>query len=185
MYSSNPSSTEQYSHAPPPFAQATVTGVPMNSTSQYHENSQPASFQAPVPWSSGLYDCCHDVSNCCLTCWCPCITFGRIADIVDKGSKTTGFSEVVYALIANLIGCGCLYSYPYRTKIRQQYMLEEKPCGDCLVHFCCEPCALCQEYRELEARGFDMTIGWKGNVEKRTGGVMATTAPVFQGSMNR
>ena len=137
-----------------------------------------------------MLQCCSVFFTGCLTCWCPCITFGRIADIVDKGSKSkytvniyqldsdgfwwclifkmcgmvicvaaTGFSEVVYALIANLIGCGCLYSYPYRTKIRQQYMLEETPCGDCLVHFCCEPCALCQEYRELEARGFDMTIG--------------------------
>ena len=28
-------------------------------------------------------------------------------------------------------------------------------------------------------------LGWKGNVEQRTGGAMATTAPVFQGSMNR
>lgn len=23
----------------------------------------------------------------CLTCWCPCITFGRVAEIVDKGSS--------------------------------------------------------------------------------------------------
>lgn len=22
----------------------------------------------------------------CITCWCPCVTFGRIAEIVDKGS---------------------------------------------------------------------------------------------------
>lgn len=22
----------------------------------------------------------------CLTCWCPCITFGRIAEIADRGS---------------------------------------------------------------------------------------------------
>jgi hypothetical protein len=28
-----------------------------------------------------------------------------------------------------------------------------------LVHFFCEPCALCQEYRELRNRGFDMGIG--------------------------
>jgi hypothetical protein len=30
---------------------------------------------------------------------------------------------------------------------------------DCLVHFCCETCALSQEYRELKNRGFDMGIG--------------------------
>lgn len=23
----------------------------------------------------------------CITCWCPCITFGQIAEIVDKGSS--------------------------------------------------------------------------------------------------
>jgi hypothetical protein len=28
-----------------------------------------------------------------------------------------------------------------------------------LVHFCCETCALCQEYRELKNCGFDMGIG--------------------------
>jgi hypothetical protein len=37
--------------------------------------------------------------------------------------------------------------------------LEEAPCVDCLVHFCCETCALSQEYRELKNRGFDMGIG--------------------------
>lgn len=27
----------------------------------------------------------------CLTCWCPCITFGQIAEIVDKGSSCKSF----------------------------------------------------------------------------------------------
>jgi len=43
--------------------------------------------------------------------------------------------------------------------MRQQYMLKDSPCCDCLVHCCCESCALCQEYRELENRGFDMERG--------------------------
>lgn len=43
--------------------------------------------------------------------------------------------------------------------MRGQYDLEEAPCADCLVHFCCETCSLCQEYRELKNRGFDMGIG--------------------------
>ncbi|KAK9091506.1 hypothetical protein Sjap_024683 [Stephania japonica] len=42
--------------------------------------------------------------------------------------------------------------------MRHQYHLQESPCGDCLVHFCCETCALCQEHRELKSRGYDMYI---------------------------
>jgi Cys-rich protein (TIGR01571 family) len=54
---------------------------------------------------------------------------------------------------------GCLYSCVYRTKMRATYDLDEGECPDFLVHWCCEPCALCQEYRELKNRGFDMGIG--------------------------
>ncbi|CDP00822.1 unnamed protein product [Coffea canephora] len=145
----------------------------------------PAHFHTNTPgsWATGLCGCFSDVSNCCITCWCPCITFGQIAEIVDKGTTSCGTSGALYGLLAYLTGCACIYSCFYRSKMRRQYMLPESPCGDCLVHFCCETCALCQEYRELKIRGFDMPIGWQGNVEKQNGGV--TTAPNFQGVMNR
>lgn len=68
-------------------------------------------------------------------------------------------SGSLYTLICCLTGCGCLYSCIYRNKMRQQYMLKDTPCCDCLLHWCCEPCALCQEYRELQNRGFDMQLG--------------------------
>lgn len=70
-----------------------------------------------------------------------------------------GASGGLYFLLEILTGCGCIYSCFYRTKMRKQYMLPESPCGDCLVHCCCECCALCQEYRELKHRGYDMSIG--------------------------
>jgi hypothetical protein len=54
---------------------------------------------------------------------------------------------------------GCLYSCLYRSKLRAQYDLDEGECPDFLVHFCCEHLALCQEYRELKNRGFDLGIG--------------------------
>lgn len=65
----------------------------------------------------------------------------------------------IYATLLSLSGLACLYSCYYRSKMRAQYDLPEAPCMDCLVHFCCETCALCQEYRELKNRGFDLSIG--------------------------
>ncbi|XP_047322812.1 protein PLANT CADMIUM RESISTANCE 2-like [Impatiens glandulifera] len=126
------------------------------------------------PWSTGLFDCFDDVSNCCITCWCPCITFGQVAEIIDKGSTSCGTSGAVYTVIGCVTGCWCLYSCFYRAKMRQQYMLKESPCCDCCVHCFCEHCALCQEYRELQNRGFDLPLGWQDNVDRDEG--LAMTA---------
>ncbi|OWM79228.1 hypothetical protein CDL15_Pgr003400 [Punica granatum] len=114
-------------------------------------------------WSTNLCHCCDDPANCMITCFCPCITFGQIAEIVDRGSSSSEHSGcaakgTIYGLLA-MTGFACLYSCFYRSKLRGQYDLDEAPCVDCLVHFCCEACALCQEYRELKSRGFDMGIG--------------------------
>ncbi|KAG2411075.1 hypothetical protein LR48_Vigan325s000700 [Vigna angularis] len=123
----------------------------------------------------------------CLTWWCPCITFGRIAEIVDRGSSSCGSSGALYTLVCCVTCCACIYSCFYRSKMRRQHGLKGNGCTDCLIHCCCEPCALCQEYRELESRGFDMIIGWHGNVEQRSRGVAMTalTAPSVEQSMNR
>ena len=95
----------------------------------------------------------------CVTCLCPCITFGQIAEIIDRGSTSCGTSGALYTLVMLLTGCQCVYSCFYRAKMRAQYGLQESPCADCCVHCCCECCALCQEFRELKKRGFDMNIG--------------------------
>uniref|UniRef100_A0A0R0K698 Uncharacterized protein n=1 Tax=Glycine max TaxID=3847 RepID=A0A0R0K698_SOYBN len=139
-----------------------------------------------VEWSTGLCDCFSDWGNSCMTFWCPCVTFGRVAEIVDRGSPSCGASGALYTMICCLIGCGWIYSCFYRTKMRRQYMLKESPCWDCLTHCCCEPCALCQEYRELENRGFDMVIGWQGNVQGGNQGVaMVPMAPAAVEPMTR
>lgn len=87
--------------------------------------------------------------------WFLCIDWSYFTACVQCGT--------IYALLG-LTGFACLLSCFNRSKLRAQYDLEEAPCADCLVHFCCPGCALCQEYRELKQfRGFDMGIGMKAS----------------------
>ncbi|KAK9115154.1 hypothetical protein Syun_021951 [Stephania yunnanensis] len=134
------------------------------------EDYPPPSPEKPKPlgpWSTGLCDCFDDVHNCCITCWCPCITFGQIAEIVDRGSSSCGTSGVLYTLMICVTGCPCFFTCFYRSKMRKQHRLKAEPCWDCCVHCWCEGCALCQEYRELRSRGYDLSIGWHGNIENK------------------
>ncbi|KAF6150227.1 hypothetical protein GIB67_000101 [Kingdonia uniflora] len=183
-----PTGTAPY--PPPYFATSTdqATGIPVSS--QYYSNQNqappplPPITQVPLTdFSTGLCDCHQDVSNCCMTFWCPCVTFGRIAEIVDKGSSSCGASAALYTLIALVLGCPCFYSCFYRSKLRLTYNLKGSCCGDCCLHCLCEGCALCQEYRELKNRGVDMEIGWHGNVDRQNRGV--AMAPVVHDGMSR
>ncbi|KAG1358731.1 Cell number regulator 2 [Cocos nucifera] len=149
---------------PSAMAPAQTTGIPISSASQFYTQPDPASTfhihsRAPVPWSTGLCHCFDDCSNSC------------------------GASGALYTLICCVTACSCLYSCFYRTKLRAQYSLRGSPCTDCLVHCFCEPCALCQEYRELKRRGFDMTVGWHANMERQGQG--ATVPPGIHEGMSR
>lgn len=85
-----------------------------------------------------------------MTLWC-------IYAIIN-GVTACASSGAIYGLLA-MTGFACLYSCSFRSSLRAQYDLAESPCVDCLAHFFCEACALCQEYRELQECGFDMGIG--------------------------
>jgi Cys-rich protein (TIGR01571 family) len=83
-----------------------------------------------------------------------------MAEIVDRGATSCGTAGALYTLLAYFTGCQWIYSCTYRAKMRAQFGLPDTPCCDCCVHFCCEPCALCQQYKELKARGYDPVLGW-------------------------
>ncbi|GJT04589.1 plant cadmium resistance 2-like protein [Tanacetum coccineum] len=143
----------------PPPGHIQPQPVPPYATGNRGVSASPLTPQ--TSWSSGLCDCCVDIPNSC------------------------GVHGAVYALINAFTGCGCLYSCTNRTKMRRQFGLPEAPTNDCCVHFCCGPCSLCQEYRELQHRGFDMSIGWQGNMDRRMNNNGVQSPPVGFAGMNR
>ncbi|GLU11518.1 hypothetical protein SLE2022_282570 [Rubroshorea leprosula] len=114
--------------------------------------------------------------NALVTTFFPCLTFGQIVEIVDGGHTSCGTGALFYGLLAFLIGFPSILSCTYRTKLRKMFSLAESPAPDWVTHFCCEPCALCQEYRELRQRGWDPEIGWQGNLNQQA----AMTPPMNQ-----
>lgn len=150
---------------------------PMAQQQQQQQQHQPGSHSpmaAPYPlggyahpeslntgeWSSALCGCCSDCDVCCQTCWCPCVTFGQIAEVVDEGRTACVIHGTIYGLLCS-VGIPCVYSFLWRQKLRRKFFLEKGCCGDFCVHCCCELCALCQEHRELQSRGLDPSLGWE------------------------
>ncbi|XVF09641.1 hypothetical protein REPUB_Repub07fG0111700 [Reevesia pubescens] len=130
--------------------------------------SQFSAASAPVEgWKTGLFDCMDEPMNALITVCFPCVTFGQVAEIVDEGHTSCGTSGLLYGLIAFFIAVPCILSCTYRTKFRNKFGLAESPAPDWVTHCFCDFCALCQEYRELQHRGWDPSIGWHGNLAKR------------------
>ncbi|KAJ6891182.1 hypothetical protein NC651_024630 [Populus alba x Populus x berolinensis] len=132
---------------------------------EYPKAVPPPSQFPEGQWSTGICNCFDDPSNCLLTCFCPCITFGQIAEILDRGNTSCRLQGLIYCAMSH-IGCAWLYGGVYRSKLRGFLSLPETPCADWLVHCCCCVCSLCQEYRELKNHGADPSLGWQANVEK-------------------
>ena len=66
---------------------------------------------------------------------------------------------MIFYILGGFTHCLSCYACIYRTKLRNLYNIKGSDCGDCLASFFCPHMALCQEYRELKARGFDMSAG--------------------------
>lgn len=102
-------------------------------------------------FSTKLTDIDKDIGTTCLTCWCPCITFGELFQLTYKVPSI--FGCLLYFF------CGtskCCLGMVNRAKLRQKYNIVEDPGSDCMIDACihcwAHPCALCQEKRELDYR---------------------------------
>jgi Cys-rich protein (TIGR01571 family) len=92
-----------------------------------------------------LFGCLSDIKVCLLG-WCFACCLQAVA--VDKA---TGTGAIVPALLTCCLGC--IGAAINRGKIRERFGIEGSFVTDCLIWWCCGPCAACQEYREVQRRG--------------------------------
>ncbi len=104
------------------------------------------------PFSTRIQSCSDDVGICCLTCWCPCITWGQIAEFTLNMPSYVGC--LIYCCCSNLTCCAGMLG---RAELRKKLAIGAVStaaagdcCVDCCVHCCAHSCALCQEMREID-----------------------------------
>jgi len=112
-----------------------------------------------VEWQTGICDCGKDCTICFITCIFPCVTFGEIASALIERDPNNQcdmcfIQGAIYWLLSHIPCCVVtLYTYRWRTKLRNRYNLKGTPFEyDLLTHCFCLCCALCQERRELKVR---------------------------------
>ncbi|XP_072259109.1 cornifelin homolog B-like [Pyxicephalus adspersus] len=100
----------------------------------------------PKGWSSGICDCCEDMSTCCFAFWCfPCF---QCATVSDHGE----------CLCLPLLDQTCLgyspacppISMAMRASVRERYKIPGSICDDCCMLYWCLCCAWCQMAREIK-----------------------------------
>ncbi|XP_026791731.1 cornifelin [Pangasianodon hypophthalmus] len=96
-------------------------------------------------WSSGLCDCCEDMSICCFGFWCPwclmCTTSQEFGECLCLPLLDLCFGALIPPA-----------AYAVRSAMRERYRIQGTMCDDCCVVTCCGVCSWCQMARELKFR---------------------------------
>ncbi|KAJ6418472.1 hypothetical protein OIU84_001767 [Salix udensis] len=77
--------------APPAPAPAPVNGTPVAAVNQQQQ-----------AWTTGIFDCLEDPSNALMTALFPCVTYGQVAEIVDRDDVWFGGLLHWHAVLAIL-----------------------------------------------------------------------------------
>ena len=96
-------------------------------------------------FSTPAHGCFSDWSSCLLTSCCPCVAYGKVAE----------FSLGVpwYLMCCAITCCNnfhCCLGLASRHELRRKLDIEGNWCEDACVHAFAQPCALCQEVREVD-----------------------------------
>jgi len=110
-------------------------------------------------WSFGLFDCFSRCNGFCWSLWCPCVVYSynrqRLRSLQNQGTPLPRGSESLdtYCCIYSALDCtgfSWILQIQNRADIRERYDIRGSTVGDCFASWCCRPCSLSQERREIE-----------------------------------
>jgi len=121
--------------------------------------SKPLDSQGQREWSYDVFDCFSDVGTFCLGWWCPCIVFSQNKSRLEhlnrngtphpQGGEAMGGDCLTYGGLAVCCGLGWILQIGTRSATRNRYQIHGDGVSDILCSWCCIPCALTQESREI------------------------------------
>ncbi|KAI3427843.1 uncharacterized protein J3R85_009076 [Psidium guajava] len=116
--------------------------------------------QGQDDWQADLFGCCTEPCLSFKTCLYPCGMFAKIANVVSRGEISRELAVNNVLALSLISGC-CCYTCCVRRKLRELFNIQGSLCDDFLTHLMCCCCAMVQEWRELELRGFEGCHGRK------------------------
>ncbi|KAI9457431.1 PLAC8 family-domain-containing protein [Russula earlei] len=111
-------------------------------------------------WSYGLCSCFSACGLCCWAVCCPCVVYSknrqRLRSLQHQGAPLPGGGEryddycFIYGCLTVVTGYGWVLHINQATDVRERYGIRGSPICDCFKAWCCRPCSLTQERREIE-----------------------------------
>ncbi|NP_001314834.1 plac8 onzin related protein 6 [Danio rerio] len=102
-------------------------------------------------WSSGVCDCCEDMSICCCGFWCAYCLMCKTSE---------DFGECLCLPLLEICFGGMLHpiTLAMRSSMRERYHIRGSIQDDCCAATCCPVCVWCQMARELKVRQHSLVV---------------------------
>ncbi|KAJ3493707.1 hypothetical protein NLJ89_g10958 [Agrocybe chaxingu] len=123
-------------------------------------NNLPYDAQGKRGWSFDLFSCFGDgMKACCFAWWCPCLAHAQNRRRLDH-LNATGLPDphrddlmaedsLLDVLVETMFAMGWVLQIVTRHNVRERYNIRGSAFRDCFTPFCCLPCDLVMNSREL------------------------------------
>jgi len=119
--------------------------------------NKPDTLTAPRPagasaWHNDFFGCFDPIDTCVITCFCPCVTFGKTHHRLRKDPTLKDYSPVNATCIGYFLSSYvCLHwlgNLIQRHEIKERNNLDGDIATDCFKAWCCNCCDLIQQDKE-------------------------------------